>query len=597
MKDRPLSVPPPESIRAGHIVAGKYRIDALLGAGAMGTVWTATHVNLGSKVAVKLISSDFARSTEAKSRFLAEAKAAAALRSSYVVQVFDSGMTEDGIPYLVMEHLKGESLEERIQRTGRLPLDQAVRILGQVAKGLARAHSHGIVHRDLKPANIFLATTEDGDQIAKILDFGIAKMHREDEDYKATATGVIMGTPLFMSPEQARGLKSVDKTSDLYSLGMVAYTAVVGEVPFHAESFGDLVYMVCTQELPQINETAPWLPGTMDAWFRRACHKDQTGRFGSAEEMYEALLVCAQLSQPTPGLSAVPDATWSSPTPIAVPVSSGVQSAGHRARTPAATVPFTPVEQLDPTLRQGRQSDELRQGRQSGDRLRLEDSGRTQESPVAFDQTASIEGFLGQASTHDRGALEADVPSVAGSKRYRGPWIPLAALVLLAGAGLAWWVSGGSTTEASAELPPAASAEHGVGGDPPPPAGDTTTGEVGPSKSPSAHGAPNSPATAPADTGAPPINRTTSSPNVQPLPGEPDAPGGGAIDGDEDLPSADPPGSDVAQPAAQGSPPRRGPHPSRTPKSTGATPPKPSSTSNPARPSAPQPGEPIDLGF
>lgn len=596
MKDRPLSVPPPESIRAGHIVAGKYRIDALLGAGAMGTVWTATHVNLGSKVAVKLISSDFARSTEAKSRFLAEAKAAAALRSNYVVQVFDSGMTEDGIPYLVMEHLKGESLEERIQRSGRLPLDQAVRILGQVAKGLARAHSHDIVHRDLKPANIFLATTDDGEQIAKILDFGIAKMHREDEDYKATATGVIMGTPLFMSPEQARGLKSVDKTSDLYSLGMVAYTAVVGEVPFHAESFGDLVYMVCTQELPQINEAAPWLPGTMDAWFRRACHKDQAGRFASAEEMYEALLVCAQLSQPIPGLSAVPDATWSSPTPIAVPVSSGVQSAGYRARTPSATVPFTPVEQLDPSLRQGRQSGE-RQGRQSGERSRLEDSGRTQESAVAFDQTASIEGFLGQASTHDRGVLETDVLSLAGSKQRRGPWIPLAALAILAGAGLAWWVSDTSTTPSSAELSTPASSEQTSSGGDPAPAEDNARAEVGTSAS---LGAPNAPATGSTSAGATPINRTTSSPNVQPLPGDPVAPGEDAIEGADDAPenaNADPPSPDVAQAAAQGSTGRKGPQNTRPPRNTGATSPKPSPTSKPERPSTPSHGEPIDLGF
>lgn len=293
-RQRTLSSPP-ASIRPGRTIAGKYVLESMLGSGAMGTVWIATHVNLGSKVAVKLVSTDFAKSEEARARFLAEAKAAAALRSRYVVQMFDSGVT-DGAPYIVMEYLKGESLEERLQRIARLPVEHVVRIIGQVAKGLERAHSKNIVHRDLKPANIFLASTEDGEEVAKILDFGIAKMDHEDHDYKATATGVIMGTPLYMSPEQARGLKSLDHTSDLYSLGMVAYTALVGDVPFHAESFGDLVYTLCTQDIPNTQQVAPWLPPTLDAWFRQACHKDPTQRFRTADQMYQALAVASQIT-------------------------------------------------------------------------------------------------------------------------------------------------------------------------------------------------------------------------------------------------------------------------------------------------------------
>jgi serine/threonine-protein kinase len=332
MQERPLSKPP-DSIRGGKTIAGKYRLESMLGTGAMGTVWVATHSTLGSKVAVKLVSQDFARSEEAQARFLAEAKAAAALRSRYVVQMFDSGVTEDGEPYIVMEYLRGESLEERINRGGRLPLDQVVRVIGQVAKGLQRAHASNIVHRDLKPANIFLATTEDGDEVAKILDFGIAKMDHDDRDYKATATGVIMGTPLYMSPEQARGLRTVGCASDVYSLGMVTYCALVGDVPFHAESFGDLVYMVCTQELPAMDRVAPWLPATMDAWFRRACHKDQTQRFQSTEEMYEALLVAAQLSSPRPGLQSMPDTALSSQP--------NTPSGERHIRTGSATLPIS----------------------------------------------------------------------------------------------------------------------------------------------------------------------------------------------------------------------------------------------------------------
>jgi serine/threonine-protein kinase len=293
-------------VRGGKIIAGKYRLEALVGTGAMGTVWSATHATLGSKVAVKLVSPDVARSPEAQARFMAEAKAAAALRSRYVVQMFDSGVTDDGSPYIVMEYLNGESLEERINRMGRVPLDQAVRIIGQVARGLQRAHASNIIHRDLKPANIYLALTDDGDEVAKILDFGIAKMDHDERDYKATATGVIMGTPLYMSPEQARGLRTVGRASDVYSLGMVAYCALVGDVPFRAESFGDLVYMVCTQDLPPTSETAPWLPEGIDAWFRRACNKDQNKRYQTAEEMYEALLVAADFSRKG-GLASLPD--------------------------------------------------------------------------------------------------------------------------------------------------------------------------------------------------------------------------------------------------------------------------------------------------
>ncbi len=416
MQQRPLSTPP-ESIRPGAtVIAGKYRIEGMLGAGAMGTVWTATHVNLGSKVAVKLVSADFARSDETRSRFLAEAKAAATLRSRYVVQMYDSGVTDDGAPYIVMEYLNGESLEERIARIGRLPLDQVVKIIGQVAKGLQRAHKHNIVHRDLKPANIFLATNEDGEEVAKILDFGIAKMEHEDKDYKATATGVIMGTPLFMSPEQARGLKSVNATSDLYSLGMVAYAALVGDVPFHSESFGDLVYMVCTKDLPPLGEVAPWLPATMDGWFRCACHKEQTMRFANAELMYQSLTVAAQLSRPGPNPLALSDSLSSHGAPDFLGASgSGAFTGASRLSgevTGALTLPFSDSESgrallvepyRDPAQQTQSTRDALSSGTQGSGALSFGEQGAGTESG-----TRARPGFAHHSSTHD-GVLAADV--------------------------------------------------------------------------------------------------------------------------------------------------------------------------------------------
>jgi serine/threonine-protein kinase len=465
---------PPESIHPGRTIAGKYAIESMLGAGAMGTVWIATHVNLGSKVAVKLVSPDFARSPETQARFLAEAKAAATLRSRYVVQMYDSGVTEDGAPYIVMEYLKGESLEERIERAGRLPLDQTVRILSQVAKGLSRAHSNNIVHRDLKPANIFLAATEDGEEVAKILDFGIAKMDSQDKDYKETATGVIMGTPLYMSPEQARGLKSVDATSDIYSLGMCAYAAVTGDVPFHAESFGDLVYMVCTQDLPPLAEAAPWLPQTMDAWFRRACHKDQAERFRSAEEMYSALLEAAQLSTPGTDLAALPDSVVASgDSALLGAASSGALTGQLRTRLSSsadATVPFSSSSEASASWERGRRSGtqpmlgDSQNGAAPASDDSYGDSHGDSHSGVSERQRnkalsgTQVGGFGGANSTRDRELLGAGVTSSSPPRNKTKTRVIGGALALaIAAGGLLSWLGARAPSD-SAALPGSAPA-------------------------------------------------------------------------------------------------------------------------------------------
>jgi serine/threonine-protein kinase len=286
----------PPSIRPGGLVAGKYRVDAMLGEGGMGTVWAATHVELGQRVALKLISSELARSADLLARFRAEAKAAAQLSSRYVVRMYDSGVTEDGRPYIAMEFLNGESLEDRLARVGSLPLGATVRIVSQVCKALKLAHAQGIIHRDLKPANIYLAMTGDDEEVAKVLDFGIAKMLDHERDHGATATGIILGTPLYMSPEQARALKTLDHRSDLYSLGMVTYRMLVGDPPFQGESFGDLVFSICTKPLPSMHEQVPSLPPSLDAWFQTACAKDPNARFNTAEQMNEALWAASGLS-------------------------------------------------------------------------------------------------------------------------------------------------------------------------------------------------------------------------------------------------------------------------------------------------------------
>jgi serine/threonine protein kinase len=298
-------------IAPGALLAGKYRLDALIGEGGMGSVWSATHTGLNQAVAIKFISREFVRSAEALRRFDAEAKAAAQLRSRHVVQVFDTGTLEDGTPYIAMELLHGESLQTRVHRGGPVPLGEAMEILSQCCKALGRAHGAGIIHRDIKPDNIFLAQSNDDDgALVKILDFGVAKMGtgaNEQGSQGATRTGAVLGTPLYMSPEQARGLKTIDQRTDLYSLGLVAYTMFTGNLAFSSESFGDLLLQICTAPLPSLTAGAPWLPPTIEAWFQRACAREPEQRFGSAQEFADALRTAAGIAVQSPRGSSVPD--------------------------------------------------------------------------------------------------------------------------------------------------------------------------------------------------------------------------------------------------------------------------------------------------
>lgn len=287
----------PVSIRAGNILHGKYRLERELGRGAMGTVWSAIHLSLDQRVAIKVISSEYADSNEAIQRFHTEAKAAAKLRSRYVVQVYDDGETPDGLPYIVMEYLEGESLEDRIARDGDIQLTEAVRIATHVGRALSRAHRRGIVHRDLKPANIFITRNEEDDVgwVAKVLDFGIAKLD-DNREKSTTKTGTVLGTPLFMSAEQVRGASTVDARADLYSLGMVVYNMLTGGYAFEGSSFGDLLVSICTDPLPKLADAAPWAPQALENWFQKACARDVSQRFQSADEMIDELHAAANLS-------------------------------------------------------------------------------------------------------------------------------------------------------------------------------------------------------------------------------------------------------------------------------------------------------------
>jgi len=251
------------------VIAGKYCLENQLAAGGMGSVWIARHLDLDIEIAIKFMDPACA-SAEGRVRFEREAKAAACLQSPHVVAVLDYGVDED-LPYIVMELLKGEDLEDRLLRFGRLPLRQASSILTQAARALRKAQELGIVHRDLKPHNLFLAKTTEGDEehddVLKILDFGIAKETGPALVGGATQTGELMGSPHYMSPEHVRGARDIDFRSDLWSLGVIMFRACTGRLPFDSDVVGDVIGKILADPIPKATSIAKDLPPAVDEFF------------------------------------------------------------------------------------------------------------------------------------------------------------------------------------------------------------------------------------------------------------------------------------------------------------------------------------------
>lgn len=288
----------------GQVLAERYRLIEQLSRGGMGSVWRAEHIELGTPAAVKLIDPTLADTEEALIRFRREAQAAASLRSSNIVQIFDYGVA-GGIPYIAMELLRGQSLARRLATSGPLsPLETAV-ILTQVGKAVAWAHSMGVVHRDLKPDNVFLAE-DAGETVVKLLDFGIAKMFSLGfAEPPTTMAGAIMGTPYYMSPEQAVGDRTVDYRSDIWSYGVIAFECLTGQRPFAAESVGGLVLAICSGKIPTPSEFGE-VPFGFDEWFVRAVNRDPSNRFASIRDAaIELRRICANdLDDDALGLSS-----------------------------------------------------------------------------------------------------------------------------------------------------------------------------------------------------------------------------------------------------------------------------------------------------
>lgn len=314
------SVQNESKIPVGTILVGKYKVSREIGRGGMAAVYEAEHLSLSKRVAIKVLAAELTASKIVSERFFREARAAASVKSPHIVEVYDSGRLEDGRPFIVMELLEGESLAEAIIRRGFIPLQELALIVRQAARALEKAHARGIVHRDLKPDNVFLAANveaptippvsqEGGEPIrlpysVKLVDFGIAKLLDVEGGIGGmrgpTQTGMVIGTPSFMSPEQLTEGGTPDPLVDMWAFGVTVFTAATGGLPFDGEILGDIVLQVCVQPLPVPSERVPSLPKSFDAWFFKACARDRNARFRTATELANALFAIAFPEVPDP---------------------------------------------------------------------------------------------------------------------------------------------------------------------------------------------------------------------------------------------------------------------------------------------------------
>ncbi len=275
--------------RVGELVGGKYRIVRLLAEGGMGVVYEAQHTVVRRRFAVKFMRRDLAERRDILTRFQREAEAAGALESEHVAAAVDFGIAEDGAPYIVMEYLVGESLTALLGREGPLSVGRAADLVSQAGRGMEVAHAAGIIHRDLKPQNLFVCRRQDGTDLLKVLDFGVAKLQTMDEMNIATRTGAVLGTVAYMSPEQARGDKVVEQRSDVYALGAILYELCSGRKPHPGDSHNAILHHIATQPAVPLESVAPGLPVGFLEIVAGALAADPAGRPASAGALVESL--------------------------------------------------------------------------------------------------------------------------------------------------------------------------------------------------------------------------------------------------------------------------------------------------------------------
>ncbi|MEO7036346.1 MAG: serine/threonine-protein kinase [Polyangiaceae bacterium] len=334
-------------VTEGQILAGKYRVERVLGSGGMGVVVAAWHLELEQRVAVKFLHPLAMERADTAERFRREARSAAKIRSEHVARVIDVGIMDGGVPYMVMEYLEGHDISEELQKYGMLPIDDSVDFVLQAIEALAEAHAAGIVHRDLKPANLFIATRADGTRIVKVLDFGISKslLGGSVAEMSLTRTSTLIGSPLYMSPEQMRSAKDVDTRTDIWSLGVILYEMLTGCSPYTGDSIPALCASLLSDTPPSLRSLRAAVPEELEDVVMHCLAKNRDERFATVSELARALAPYGSSSSQVhvDRASRVLGVTDISPSSLHMSserMSNADRSGGHRAPHALSTTPL-----------------------------------------------------------------------------------------------------------------------------------------------------------------------------------------------------------------------------------------------------------------
>jgi serine/threonine protein kinase len=293
-------------LETGQVIESKYRITRLIGTGGMGAVYEGENLLIRRRVAIKVLHADSATNADIIRRFEREAQAAGEIGDDHIMEVLDLGSLPNGDRFMVMEYLEGETLAQRIERHGSLTAPQIAPIARQFLAALVSAHAAGIIHRDLKPENIFILRSKAGrSDFVKLIDFGVSKFSRpfKEGEHRMTRANAVLGTPCYMSPEQARGASETDVRSDIYSCGVILFESVTGRLPFEGESFNDLMFKIALSDAPSPLEYVPTLDPTFAAIIGRACARDPNARYPTAQEFADTLDAWMRANDLTDSLS------------------------------------------------------------------------------------------------------------------------------------------------------------------------------------------------------------------------------------------------------------------------------------------------------
>ncbi|WP_437800574.1 protein kinase domain-containing protein [Sorangium sp. So ce693] len=344
----------------GDVLAGKYRVEQIVGAGAMGTIVAAWHLELDQRVAMKFLHSVPPDGGDPTERFRREARALARIKSEHVARVLDVGSLEGGMPYMVMEFLEGNDLAHEIRARGPLPVVEAVAYMLQALDAMAEAHAAGIVHRDLKPANLFLSLRPDGDRVIKVLDFGISKslLGISRDQVALTQTASLLGSPLYMSPEQVRSARDVDMRADIWSLGVILYEMLTGRTPYDGDSVAQLFHALLYENAAPVAQRRPDVPRELDVVVMHCLAKDRDQRWRNVGDLAAALLPFGpatghmHVDRARRVLGSSSDIARPSILQTGVP-SGGAQGTGSRPSIPHGGPPFAPGTPSSPSFAPG----------------------------------------------------------------------------------------------------------------------------------------------------------------------------------------------------------------------------------------------------